>query len=578
MTRVGMFSLGVGVAFTLVGGALLASLARCGGRASVPPQAVHRAAPAPPWAARQPGEVSSAGSLPVGVVIQCEAPAHRISPLIYGIAEQPMHHDAYQWQLGATARRWGGNHTSRYNWELGNAWSTGKDWFFKNVDFDGKPGPAYARFIDEDLAHGMATALTIPMIGWAAKDTSSYSFPVSVYGPQQATEPGHPDVGNGVSPDGKPLKSGPPERTSVPMPPASIGRWVQAIRKADRARGRRGVQMYILGNEPMLWNDTHRDVHPAPVSYDELLKRTIAYATAVREADPGAVIAGPALWGWPAYFGSGVDHAAHPLHPDRDGHGGEALLPWWLERIAAHEKSTGVRLLDLVDVHFYPQGEGMGLGKSGSTDPDTAARRIHSVRSLWDPRYTDESWIGKPIELVPRLKKWIAEKHPGLGISIGEYNFGAETHMSGGLAVAEALGRFGQQGIRSAFYWDFPARSSPAYFAFLAYRNYDGRGGRFLDTSVPAASDDQRLSVFASRSADRKHMIIVLLDLDPATSIAASLDMTPCGRVAGQRRFVYRGGPTGFVRGAPGVRKGTLDVSLPAYSMTVLDVHLARQP
>jgi hypothetical protein len=54
--------------------------------------------------------------------------------------------------------------------------------------------------------------------------------------------------------------------------------------------------------------------------------------------------------------------------------------------------------------------------------------------------------------------------------------------------------------------------------------------------------------------------------------------MTPCGRVAGQRRFVYRGGPTGFVRGAPGVRKGTLDVSLPAYSMTVLDVHLARQP
>ena len=354
-----------------------------------------------PGPASVPGAVSPAGTVQVGVAIKCDAASHRISPLIYGIAEQPMHHDAAQWQLGATARRWGGNHTSLYNWQLGNAWNTGKDWFFKNVDFDGKTGPAYSRFIDEDLAHGMATALTIPIIGWAAKDTSSYSFPVSVYGPQQATAPENPDIGNGVSPDGKPLTPGSPERTSVVMSPDSIGRWVGAIRAADRARGARGVQMYILGNEPMLWNETHRDVHPEPTSYDELLKRTIAYASAVRKADPGAVIAGPALWGWPAYFGSGVDHDAEPRHPDRDRHGGEPLLPWWLGQVAAHEKSSGQRLLDAVDVHFYPQGEGMGLGKSGGTDPDTAARRIRSVRALWDPDYRDESWIGEPVDLDP---------------------------------------------------------------------------------------------------------------------------------------------------------------------------------
>ncbi len=576
MTRTAMYSLGVGAALTLLGGAFVASLARCGGRASVPPQAANNAAPAPPWPAEQPGSVSEPGTLPVGVVIQCDQPTHRISPLIYGIAEQPMHHDEYQWKLGATARRWGGNHTSLYNWELGNAWNAGKDWFFKNVDFDGKPGAAYARFIDEDLAHGMATALTIPMIGWAAKDTTSYSFPVSVFGAQQATEPDHPDVGNGVTPDGKLIQPGSPDRTSVPMPPASVGRWVRAIRKADQARGRRGVQMYILGNEPMLWSENHRDVHPKPVSYDELLDRTIAYATAIREADPGAVIAGPALWGWPAYFGSGVDQDVHHGHPDRDRHGGEPLLPWWLGQVRAQEKKTGIHLLDLVDVHFYPQGQGIGLGKSGDTDPDTAARRIRSVRALWDARYVDESWIGKPVELIPRLKKWIAKEHPGLGISIGEYNFGAETHMSGGLAVAEALGRFGEQGIKSAFYWDFPAKNSPAYSAFLAYRDFDGKGGRFLDTSVPASSDDRRLSVFASRGG-AGHMVIVLLDLDPATLIAASLDLTTCGRVSAQRRFVYRAGSPGFAPARPGARKGTLDLALPAYSMTVLDLRLSPE-
>ncbi len=573
MTRKGALSLGLGVSLTLLGGAFFVLLSRCGGSQVVSPKAAERPAPVPAVSAIVPGTVSKVGSVPVAVEIKCDAVTHRISPLVYGIAEQPMHHDAYQWRLGATARRWGGNHTSRYNWKLGNAWNTAKDWFFKNVDFDDRDGPAYARFIDEDLAHGMATALTIPILGWAAKDTRSYSFPVSVYGPQQATESGHPDIGNGVAPDGNPLIPGPPERTSVPMTPASIGDWVRTMRKADQARGRRGVQMYILGNEPMLWSETHRDVHPEPVSYDELLQRTIAYGSAVRAADPDAVIAAPALWGWPAYFGSGVDHAAAPFHPDRDRHGGEPFLPWWLEKIAAHEKSTGVRLLDVVDVHFYPQGAGMGLGKSGETDPDTAARRIRSVRALWDPTYRDESWIGKPVELIPRLKKWIAEKHPGLGISIGEYNFGAETDMSGGLAVAEALGRFGQQGIRSAFYWDFPAKNSPAYYAFLAYRDFDGKGGRFLDNSVAVTSDDRRLSVFASRSASRDHMVLVLLDLDPATKIAANLDTNSCGRIAKQRRFVYRGGPLGF---APDeAHTGARTLLLPAYSMTVVDLYLS---
>src|SRR5205085_1516465 len=136
-----------------------------------------------------------------------------------------------------------------------------------------------------------------------------------------------------------------------------------------------------------------------------------------------------------------------------------ALLPYWLGEVAAREKRAGIRLIDAVDVHFYPQGRGIGVGTSGDTDPDTAARRIRSTRALWDPSYEDESWIHDKIRLIPRLQAWIAEKRPGLGVSIGEYNFGAEGHMSGGLAVAEALGRFGEQGAYAAFYWDYPPRN-----------------------------------------------------------------------------------------------------------------------
>ena len=52
-------------------------------------------------------------------------------------------------------------------------------------------------------------------------------------------------------------------------------------------------------------------------------------------------------------------------------------------------------------------------------------------------------------------------------------------HMSGGLAIAEALGRFGQQGLTSAFYWSKVPYNSPGFHAFRAYRNFDGKGARF---------------------------------------------------------------------------------------------------
>jgi len=65
----------------------------------------------------------------------------------------------------------------------------------------------------------------------------------------------------------------------------------------------------------------------------------------------------------------------------------------------------------------------------------------------------DESWINERMRLLPLLREWVAQNHPGLGISIGEWNFGAESHMSGALATAEALGRFGTEGLTSAYYW-----------------------------------------------------------------------------------------------------------------------------
>ncbi|HEY3494612.1 MAG TPA: glycoside hydrolase family 44 protein, partial [Polyangiaceae bacterium] len=425
----------------------------------------------------EPGPKSGwSGTLPprpARLKVRCDRPAHAISPLIYGISHGVI-------KTGESAVRIGGNPMTRHNWELG-AWNTGSDWFFENV---GDEKIRLSDWIDEAHENKLSVALVVPLIGWVAKDRTSSGFPKASFGEQRAHDPHRPEAGDGFKKDGTKLAPGAPTQTSVAAPPELIEQWIRKLREQDAARGARGVHQYILDNEPNLWHVTHRDVHPQPLSYDELLDRTLRYASAIRRADPEATIAGPAPWGWTEYFYSAkdVEQGGVGLRLDRRAHGDVPLIPWYLKQLAEHEKRTGTRLLDVLDVHFYPQAEGVYGGHK--TDSESAARRLRSTRALWDPDYKDESWINEPVELLPRLKRWVAQNYPGRGISIGEWSFGALDHMSGGLAAAEALGRFAEHGVTSAFHWARIEEKTPAFQAFRAFRNFDGRGGRFLDWSV----------------------------------------------------------------------------------------------
>lgn len=496
----------------------------------------------------------------VELSVDCRAPDHAISPYIYGVAG-----DGDVFDLGATIRRWGGNPTTRYNFKI-NALNTGKDWFFENV----KAGD-YRTFLEENRKHGLASALTVPMIGWVAKDTTSSGFPVSTLGPQQSTDQWRPDAGNGMKKDGSPVRPGPPTQTSVSAPPALIRKWVEAIRASDRQTGARAVHMYILDNEPNLWSTTHRDVHPEPLTYDELLDRTIRYASAIREADPDAVIAGPAEWGWTGYFYSAADVAAD-IHraPDRRAHGDVPLVQWYLGKLRDYETKRGTKLLDVFDLHFYPQGGGV-YGTS-ATD-DIAALRLRSTRALWDSTYVDESWIHDTVRLIPRMKEWVRDGNPRLAVSVGEYNFGGEQHLSGALALADALGRFGTEGIAYAFYWTFPPRNSPAFWAFRAFRNFDAKGGHFLDRSVPAKMTND-VSLYASRDETKTHLVLVTVNKDPANAAKARIALDGCGTVVRRRKFTYGPHTESIVEETPSTDRNSSEF-LPPYSINVFDVTTA---
>lgn len=520
------------------------------------------------------------------LAIDCLGKTHRISPLIYGISNVGVvskapklkkdSRDDHVFSLGATAARWGGNPTSRYNWQI-NAWNVGNDWFFRNTQIVQDTDYSVWTFMEEAMANRMETAITVPLIGWVAKDHHSFPFSGATYGKQQKVDPAKPWIGNGVKPNGTLIAPPPPNYTSVPGPPGLVGRFVQEVVTRDKAAKTRSVGMYILDNEPALWNSTHRDVHPYPVTYDELLERTIEYGSAVRKASPSTLIAGPAAWGWPEYFFSAADQASgFEKKPDRLAHGDTPLLEWYLKKLKEHEEKTGTKILDVLDVHFYPQAEKMGVGLEGGTEPADNAIRLRSTRGLWDAGYTDESWIKEPIRLLPRLHELIDKHYPGTRISIGEWNFGAEKHMSGGLAVAEALGRFGEHDVYSAFYWTYPAKDSPAASAFKAYRNFDGQGGHFLDYSLPTRGAPLT-SLFASRDESGEHVVAVALNMSPDQAARAQIDVGMCGDVLERKSFVMTPQERNLVPYETKTGEGgVIQIVLPAYSVTVFDLKVRR--
>jgi hypothetical protein len=119
-----------------------------------------------------------------------------------------------------------------------------------------------------------------------------------------------------------------------------------------------GIKYVALDNEPMLWASTHRGMHPKGCSYDELWERTKTYGSLLKKINPSVKIAGPTLWGWTAYFYSGLDaqlvtqgKGTWDDPPDHVAHGKVPLAKWYMKQLAEHQKATGQRLVDILDFH-----------------------------------------------------------------------------------------------------------------------------------------------------------------------------------------------------------------------------------
>src|SRR5947208_2157802 len=101
------------------------------------------------------------------LTVDLAADRHAINPDVYGMNFAD---PALETELGLTADRWGGNSTSRYNYQ-NNTHSTGSDYYYENI-VDTASG-SLDNVVAGDLSRGVQPVITVPMTGWVAKNSSA---------------------------------------------------------------------------------------------------------------------------------------------------------------------------------------------------------------------------------------------------------------------------------------------------------------------------------------------------------------------------------------------------------------------
>lgn len=510
------------------------------------------------------------------ITINVDASANRrpINPMIYGVAFASSQQLT---DLNVPVHRSGGNNTSRYNWQQ-NADNRGFDWYFQSIAYSSSTtGEVGDSFISSSKAAGAQPMLTIPMVGWVAKlganRSKLCSYSIAKYGQQTGNDwQWFPDAGNGILTNGQEITWNDPNDANTSANSTFQQGWVQHLvtRWGNAANG--GLRYYILDNEHSIWHSTHRDVHPTGATMDEVKSKMIDYAGKIKAIDPTAKVVGPEEWGWSGYLLSGYDQQYGAQHgwsnlPDRANHGGMDYLPWLLDQLRQHQTSTGQRLLDVFTVHYYPQGGEFSDDVSSSMQ----LRRNRSTRSLWDPTYTDETWINDKVQLVPRLRNWVNTYYPGTEIGITEYNWGAEGHINGATTQADIFGIFGREGLDIGARWTTPATGTPTYNAIKMYRNYDGNKSTFGDTSVSTtAPNPDNVSAFSALRASDGALTVMLINKQLSTDTPINLNLANFTHQG--RAKVWRLTSTNTISALSDITfsGNTLTTTLPRQSITLL--------
>ncbi|MBQ3839261.1 MAG: glycoside hydrolase [Fibrobacter sp.] len=527
----------------------------------------------------------TAASAAINVTVDADAGIKKISPYLYGrnidkVSDNSVESDTAETNFINKVLESGihmmrannGNNATRYNWR--RKLTAHPDWF-NNVykhDWD-----ITAKKVLDKMP-GVDALYAFQLTGYAASSTD-YNFPDWNWKQEHGSYPSQTfDLAGGgeVSDDGKTqTKAGDASLYNMKWPADStvaiIPHWKDEL-KYDMSRFR----YWSMDNEMDIWRGTHNDLD-LPVTGDFLVEHFVDVAKKARAAWGDIKLTGPVVaneWQW-CHIGAYNDES----RPKIDGKE-YCWLEFFIKKVAEAQKSSGKRLLDVFDIHWYP------------TEKDYESR-VNWHRVLFDTTYYYKGANGVRCAsgtcdwsehdgkkeyrsyIFVRINQWLEKyfgKDHGITLGITETDLNDSDPMVTALTYASFLGTMQDNGVEIFTPWTWGDGMYETVHLFSRY----GHPNRVQSTS----SNDSLVSAYSSISNKGDSLTVIFVNRSQNATQDINLTLGSFEAADGSAETLTLSGITGetFVshtnnalkKGSAQVASKKVSLTLPAKSITAV--------
>jgi hypothetical protein len=271
-------------------------------------------------------------------------------------------------------------------------------------------------------------------------------------------------------------------------------------------------QYWNMDNEVEIWNGTHDDVMPTQLSAENFMQLYFNVAKKARAKYPNIKIVGPVTaneWQW--YNWSGGITSGGKSYP---------WLEYFIKRVGEEQAASGVRLLDVLDIHFYP-------GSSNAADvvqyhrvffdknyvfPE--ANGVKNISGSWDNSQTKEY-------IFERCKSWLTQyMGASHNVTLGVTETGIPQINASTTAVwyASTLGEFMKHPEVEIFTpWTWNVGMWEVLHLFSRYNK-----NQFVSAT---SADEESVSAYPTINAAGDSLTVMLVNRAVSSSKSVSLDV-----------------------------------------------------
>jgi hypothetical protein len=451
----------------------------------------------------------------VTVTVNTAVGKKAISPYIYGRNESFDKPATFYKDAGLRfARTNGGNNASKYNWR--KKITSHPDWYnnIYGTDWDA-------------MSKKFATNLPDVQVMWAFQllgkvaSNKNNNFNDWAYNQSQWWA----GVGQNLAGGGTPNTSGTNTGKAAVEGDASkyLMNWPadSTVEILNHWFGLNGIGLnkdqfiyWNMDNEPDIWSGTHDDAMPNQILASDFMDRFIEVAKKARALYPEIKICGPVAtseWQWYKWGSESIWINGKYY----------SWLEYFIKRCADEEKASGVRVLDVVDLHNYPyaptdqdalQLHRMYFDKNYSYP---GANGVKTINGGWNNSQTKEY-------IFQRINDWLATYYGNNhGITLGISEWGPSTSGNpnvNSVVYGSALGTFANNGVElfSPWIWD-----KGMWETLHLYSRY---GKKYSVSSTSTLENTVSAYTTINEAADSMTVIIVNRDLSSAHKVIVNLN------------------------------------------------------